>query len=93
MIILFPCKSIECFLQSVSAISLSRYALFLIPSLLICNKLSNEGSAIFVAQVLLLELLKMAKTLEDICSNGYEVDFSKIRTNVRSNKCPFEQMS
>ena len=61
MIILFPCKSIECFLQSVSAISLSRYALFLIPSLLICNKLSNEGSAIFVAQVLPLELKKVAK--------------------------------
>ena len=72
MIILGPCKSFECFLQSVSAISISSYGLFLIPSLLICNKLSNEWSAIFVAQVLLLELKKIfQKKLEDLGSNGH----------------------
>ena len=72
MIILGPCKSFECFLQSVSAISISRYGLFLIPSLLIYNKLSNEWFAIFVAQVLLLELKKICqKKLEDLGSNGH----------------------
>ena len=39
-----------------STISLSQQSLVLSPSLFICNKLSNVGSAIFVAQVLLLEL-------------------------------------
>ena len=72
MIILGPCKSFECFLQSVSAISISRYGLFLIPCFLIYNKLSNEWSAIFVAQVLLLELKKICqKKLEDLGSNGH----------------------
>ena len=61
MIIFGPCKSFECFLQSVSAISLPRHGLFLIPSLLTCNKLSNEWSTIFVAQVLISELKKIAK--------------------------------
>ena len=72
MILLGPCKSFECFLPSVPAISISTYSLFLIPSLLICNKLSNEWSAIFVAQVLLLELKKICqKKLEDLGSNGH----------------------
>ena len=86
MIILSPCKSFEYFLQSVSDISIFRYGLFLIPFLLICNKLSNEWSAIFVAQVLLLELEKnFPKKLEDLGSNGQKFDFSAIRTNVSSN--------
>ena len=58
----------------------------IIPSLLICNKLSNEWSDIFVDQVLLLELKKIEKkNLEDLSSNGQKFDFSAIRTNVRSN--------
>ena len=56
-IILGPCKSFECFLQSVSAISISSSGLFLIQSLLICNKLSNEWSAVFMGQLVLSELL------------------------------------
>ena len=68
LIIFGPCKSIECFLHSVSAISIS--SLFLIPSLLICNKLSNEWSAIFVAQVLLLELKKICQ--KKLVGPGFE---------------------
>ena len=70
MIILGPCKSFDSFLQSVSAISISRYGLFLIPSLLIYNKLSNEWSAIFVAQVLLLELKKICQ--KKLVGPGFE---------------------
>ena len=61
MIILGRSKSFVFFLQSVCTISLSRYGLFLIPSLLIWNELFNEWSAIFLAHVLLLELLRIAK--------------------------------
>ena len=79
MVILVPCKSIECFIQSVSVISLSTNGLFLIPSLLIC---------IFVAQVLLLELLKIAKKV-----GGHLFERTLVRLFGDSNKCPFEQLS
>ena len=70
MMIMDPCKSCECFLPSVCAISISRYGLFLILSLLIYNKLSNEWSAIFVAQVLLLELKKNCQ--KKVVGPGFE---------------------
>ena len=56
MIVLSPGISFECFLLSFAAFSISSQGLILIPSLMICNKLSNEWSATFVAQVLPLEL-------------------------------------
>ena len=72
MIILSPCKSFECFLESVSAIYICRYGIFHVPSLLICNKLSNEWSAVFMGQLLLSELeKKFQKKLEDLGSNGH----------------------
>ena len=61
----------------------SNWDLFLFPSLLICNKLSNEGSAIFVAQVLLLELLKN-------CQKSWR---TFVRTDISSTFRRFEQMS
>ena len=44
------------FLQSFSVNSLSSLYLVIIPSLLICNKLSNEWSAVFMGQLVLSEL-------------------------------------
>ena len=52
----------------------------------ICNKLSNEWSAVYMGQLVLSELeKKLPKKLEDLDSNGQKCDFSEIRTNVRSN--------
>ena len=48
---------IKCdFLQGFSVISLSSSYLVLISSLLICNKLSNEWSAVFMGQLVLSEI-------------------------------------
>ena len=77
MIIFDPCKSFACFLQSFSAISLSRYGLFLVPPLLICNKHYNEGSVMWLQC-----LKKMQKILEDMGLHGQKTYFSAIQTKV-----------
>ena len=75
---------IKChFLQSFSVSSLSRWDLVLIPSLFICNKLSNEWSAVFIAQLLLVELKK-------ICQKSWR---TWVRPDISSTFCRFELMS
>ena len=71
------------FLQSFSVSSLSSWDLVLIPSLMICNKLSNEWSAVFVAQLLLVELKK-------ICQKSWR---TWVRPDISSTFCRFELMS
>ena len=76
------------FLQSFSASSVYSWDMVLCPSLLIWNKLSNEVSAILVAQLVLLELKKVCLkswrtwVRTDISSTFRRFELMSVRTNV-----------
>ena len=68
---------IKCyFLQSFSFNSHSSWYLFFIPSLLICNKLSNEWSVIFMGQLVQSELQIF---FQKFCSDSPSYRFNRDR--------------